>query len=114
MRYAIFCIMNDSVENGNNLVKLFGSTSRARILALLFGRLHRVLYQREIMVEIGLSLQAVQRELSNLVELGIVTRYEDSNRVYYQINRMSPFFKPLLEMYGKAPANSQSPVPETL
>ncbi|MDI7261496.1 MAG: winged helix-turn-helix domain-containing protein [Thermodesulfobacteriota bacterium] len=82
------------------LIKLFGSISRARILALLFDRQGQQLYQREIMYEIGFPLQPVQRELQNLVDLGIVKITRTRNRVYYEINRSSPFFKPLKEICG--------------
>jgi predicted transcriptional regulator len=80
------------------LVKLFGSISRARILALLFDRQCQQLYQREIMFEIGFPLQPVQRELRNLADLGIVKKVRASNRIYYEINTSSPFFKPLKEI----------------
>lgn len=80
------------------LIKLFGSVSRARILALLIIQAHRELYQREIMYETGLPLQPVQRELANLVELGIIRKREVHNRVYYQVNTASLFFKPLKEI----------------
>jgi predicted transcriptional regulator len=82
------------------LIKLFGSISRARILALLISRAGRQLYQREIMYEVGLPLQPVQRELQNLLALGIVKKISTLNRVYYEINTHSPFFKPLREICG--------------
>lgn len=85
-----------------NLVKLFGSTSRARILIFLFGHAGRSFYQREIMFETGLSLQAIQRELGNLVDLGIVQNEATPNRVYYRINPASPYFKPLREICNLA------------
>ena len=77
------------------LIRLFGSISRARILALLIGRPGQQLYQREIMYEIGLPLQPVQRELQNLVDLEIVKKTKTRNRVYYEINDQSPFYRPL-------------------
>lgn len=64
-------------------VKLFGSISRARILSFLFAHVGQSFYQREIMYETGLSLRPVQRELSNLVKLGIIKKQEANNRVYY-------------------------------
>jgi predicted transcriptional regulator len=84
--------------NEENLVKLFGSVSRARILLLLFARMDQKFYQREIMYETGLSLQTVQRELANLVELGILRRQATLNRVYYEIDQKSPLFEPLKEI----------------
>jgi predicted transcriptional regulator len=89
--------MKQYLDN-DGLVRLFGSTSRARILALLSGRPHQSLYQREIMFETGLSLQAVQRELRNLVKLGILKTHSYDNRVYYEINPASSFFGPLTEI----------------
>ena len=78
-----------------SLIKLFGSRSRVRILAFLCGNPAGPFYQRQIMYETDLSLQAIQRELRNLVHLGIVKKTKTRNRVYYGINSDSPFFGPL-------------------
>jgi len=42
----------------------------------------------------------VQRELQNLVDLGIVKKAETSNRIYYEINTSSPLYTPLKEICG--------------
>ena len=84
------------------MTKLFGSVSRARILELLLSNSGRTFYQREIMFEAGLSLQPAQRELANLVDLGIVKKKETRDRVYYEINALSPFFEPLCEICESA------------
>ena len=80
------------------LVRLFGSISRARILEFLCRHSGESYYQREIMHETGLPLQAVQRELGNLSELGIVKKRETNARVYYEINNSSPWCKALIEI----------------
>ncbi|MFB3885554.1 MAG: hypothetical protein ACE144_10025 [Thermodesulfobacteriota bacterium] len=80
------------------LIKLFGSVSRARIIELLVSQAGRAFYQREIMLETGLSLHPTQRELENLIDLKIVKRRETKDRVYYEIDARSPFFKPLCEI----------------
>ena len=80
------------------MAKLFGSTSRPRILSLLLSHPQQTFYQREIMYETGLSLQTVQRELENLIRLGILKKTETKARVYYQINTTSPWFRPLKEI----------------
>jgi predicted transcriptional regulator len=82
------------------MVGLFGSTSRPRILNLLLSHPQQAFYQREIVYETGLSLQAVQRELENLLRLGILKKRETQSRVYYQIDLTSPWFKPLREICG--------------
>jgi predicted transcriptional regulator len=80
------------------MVKLFGSTSRPRILSLLLSHPQQTFYQREIMYETGLSLQAAQRELENLIRLGVLIKRETKARVYYQVNSTSPWFRPLREI----------------
>ena len=47
------------------------------------------------MYETGLSLQAVQRELENLLGLGILKKRETNARVYYEVDMTSPWFRPL-------------------
>jgi hypothetical protein len=54
------------------------------------------------MYETGLSLQAVQRELENLFSLKIIKKQETKARVYYQVDRASPWFGPLKEIYELA------------
>jgi predicted transcriptional regulator len=92
--------MKKEEDPERDLVKLLGSVSRARILELLYAFTGKSFYQREIMYETGLVLRAVQRELSNLVALGIVKITKSKNRVYYEINTRSPFYKPLKEICG--------------
>jgi len=82
------------------LIKFFGSTSRARILSLLLGTPEMSFYQREIMYETALSLQAVQRELTNLTVLEIIKREGTASEVYYRVCTQSPCFKPLREILG--------------
>jgi predicted transcriptional regulator len=90
--------MKKQAEPEENLVKLFGSVSRARILAFLYAFSGRSFYQREIVFETGLALRAVQRELNNLAALGVVKTERTRSRVYYEINSKSRLFKPLGEI----------------
>jgi predicted transcriptional regulator len=92
--------MTKSVDPEESLVKLFGSVSRARILNFLYAFEGQSFYQREIMYETGLVLRAVQRELENLASLGLVRIQKTRNKVYYEINRNSPLFKPFKEICG--------------
>jgi len=80
------------------MARLFGSTSRPRILNLLLSRPQQTFYQREIMYDTGLSLQTVQRELENLIHLGVLKKQETKARVYYRVDMTSPWFKPLREI----------------
>ena len=50
------------------------------------------------MYETGLSLQAVQREAENLLDLGIIKKRGANARVYYQGDATSPWFGPLRQI----------------
>jgi len=90
------------------LTRLFGSASRARILQFLLSHAGRAFYQRETMFETGLTLHPAQRELKNLYDLGIIKRRETSDKVYYEIDPHSPFFKPLCEICESAQKQNRS------
>ena len=94
--------MKNNPKADELLVKLFGSVSRARIIELLFSQVERAFYQREILYETGLSLHPTQGELENLIDLGIIKKRETKDRVYYEIDTYSPFFKPLCEICESA------------
>ena len=61
------------------------------------------------MFETGLTLHPAQRELNNLYDLGIIKRRETLNKVYYEIDTLSPFFKPLREICESAQKNKMEP-----
>jgi predicted transcriptional regulator len=94
--------MGNVSDSEEILSRLFGSVSRARILEFLLSHAGSSFYQREIMYETGLTLQPTQRELKNLLDLGIIKKRETAGKVYYEIDPLSPFFKPLREIYGSA------------
>ena len=94
--------MPDTLDPGKILARLFGSVSRARILEFLLTHAGKAFYQREIMFETGLALQPTQRELKNLLDLGIIKRRETLDKVYYEIDALSPFFRPLCEVCESA------------
>jgi len=100
--------MKNNREADETLAKLFGSVSRARILEFLLAHAGRAFYQREIMFETGLSLHPTQRELENLIDLEIVKKRETKDRVYYEIDIRSPFFRPLCELCEFAQKNNKS------
>jgi len=89
------------------LTRLFGSDSRVRILILLLSNVGRAYYQREIMYETGLSLHPTQRELNNLLTLGIIKKRETKDRVFYEIDDHFTLFKPLCEIFEFAQKNNK-------
>jgi uncharacterized protein len=79
---------------------LFGKTKKA-VLALLFMHAEESFYLRQIVRILGLGQGAVQRELSNLSESGLIVREIKGNQVYYQANRKSPIFEELKSLMIK-------------
>jgi predicted nucleotidyltransferase len=79
---------------------LFGQTRRA-VLALLFGRSGESFYLREIVRLTGAGMGAVQRELRQLVESGLVDRRQHGKQVYFSANSRSPVFQELVGLLAK-------------
>jgi predicted transcriptional regulator len=59
-------------QNVFRLDQLFGSKTRARLLALFLEHPEKAFYVRELTRKIDAQLNSVRRELQNLVDLGIV------------------------------------------
>ena len=77
-------------EKEKRLYCLLGSLTRVRILLFLLEQKGQKAYQREIMLETGLTLNPVQLELANLITLGILKKEKTRSRVYYSLNHDSP------------------------
>jgi len=79
---------------------LFGRT-RGAILALLYGRADQTFYTRQIAREVHASVGAVQRELENLTNVGLVVRNSAGNQVFYRANRDASVFPELQTLVNK-------------
>ena len=81
-------------------VLLFGQT-RGRILAYLFGKPEEASFIRQIAREVGTSVGAVQRELTNLSKLQLIERSVDGKQVYYRANKSHRIFAELHSLVAK-------------
>jgi predicted nucleotidyltransferase len=79
---------------------LFGKTRRA-ILALLYGHSDESFYLRQIVRATGVGLGPAQRELKQLVDVGIVRRSVHGRQVHYQANPNSPIFSEIKSLISK-------------
>jgi predicted nucleotidyltransferase/DNA-binding HxlR family transcriptional regulator len=70
---------------------LFGRT-RGAVLAVLFGHVGESYYLRQLARMTGITLGAVQRELRQLVDAGLVTRKTLGTHTLYSANEASPVF----------------------
>ena len=82
------------------LEKLFGSKTRAKLLALFFENPEKSFYVREITRVIEEQINSVRRELNNLSALGLVKIENYENKVYYSANMKHPFSRPMVQMFS--------------
>ncbi|HVV25433.1 MAG TPA: transcriptional regulator [Candidatus Saccharimonadales bacterium] len=80
--------------------QLFGSKTRVKLLQLFYSSPNRSFYVREITRKIDEQINSVRRELSNLLNIGIIVSENTNNRLYYEVNQKFEYYKPLQEIFG--------------
>lgn len=86
--------------NINMIEQLFGSKTRVKLLQLFYSNPNRSFYVREITRKIDEQINSVRRELSNLLNAGIISSETTNNRLYYEINKSYKFYDPLSQIFG--------------
>lgn len=79
---------------------LFGKTRQA-VLVLLYGRADSSFYTKQILDAVKIGRGAVQRELKNLTDTGIIIREVQGRQVYYRANARCPIFNELKSIVRK-------------
>jgi hypothetical protein len=87
-------------ENSTPLEKLFGSRTRTKLLALLFGAPEKSYYVREMTRVIEEQIHSVRRELLNLEGIGIIKNETYDNKIYYSANMKHPYAHALSELFS--------------
>ena len=90
-----------SKENNTPTEKLFGSKTRAKLLKLFFENPEKSFYVREMTRVIDEQINSVRRELLNLESIGVIKNETLDNKVYYSANSKHPFYRPLIDIFGK-------------
>lgn len=80
--------------------QLFGSKTRVKLLQLFYSNPNRSFFVREITRKIDEQINSVRRELSNLLNVGIITSETTNNKLYYEVNQKFEYYKPLQEIFG--------------
>ena len=86
--------MSTFLDTHNLSGTLFGKARRA-VLGLLYSHVDDAFYLRQIARAAGVGLGAVQRELKQLSDAGIIQRIVRGHQVYYQANPRCPVFEEL-------------------
>jgi len=79
---------------------LFGSKTRVKLLHLFLNNPGKSFYVREITRKIEEQINSVRRELSNMLEVGIITSDSADNKLYYQVNQRYDYYVPLRAIFG--------------
>ncbi len=79
---------------------LFGSKTRVKLLHLFLNNPGQSFYVREITRKIDEQINSVRRELSNMLEIGVITSDSADNKLYYQVNQRYDYYIPLRAIFG--------------
>lgn len=79
---------------------LFGSKTRVKLLHLFLNNPGKAFYVREITRLIDEQINSVRRELSNLLEVGVITSDSADNKLYYEINQQYEFYTPFRAIFA--------------
>lgn len=88
---------------------LFGSKTRVKLLHLFLNHPGQSFYVREITRLIDEQINSVRRELSNMLEVGVITSDSADNKLYYQVNQRYDFYTPLRAIFGNEPMDAAKP-----
>lgn len=83
------------------LKNLFVSEVRLRILDLLLTSPEEPLHVRAIVRRVDAEINAVRRELNNLTKIGLLTKRQSSNKIFYSVDTAHPLYPELLSMLAK-------------
>jgi selenocysteine lyase/cysteine desulfurase len=83
------------------LAEALFSKNRRAVLSLLFGHADEAFYLRQIVRASGGGVGAIQRELRQLVQCGILRRTARGKEVYFQVNPECPVFAELKSLLMK-------------
>lgn len=83
------------------LKDLMVSRVRVKILTLFFGNPVKIFHVREIVRQIGEEINAVRRELLHLEKIGLFSKEQRANRLYYSLRKDYPLYFEILEIIAK-------------
>lgn len=83
------------------LKDLFVSEVRLKILKILLMNSEKSYHVRALVRLIGTEINAVRRELLNLVNIGLLRKRQSSNKIFYSVNTSSKYFPELLSLVSK-------------
>lgn len=94
----------------NTIDALFGSKTRVKLLHLFMSNPDKSFYVREITRLIDEQINSVRRELSNMLNVGVVANDTVDNKLYYRVDKSYEFFEPFRDIFAPQakPASGKS------
>ncbi|KKS05696.1 MAG: Transcriptional regulator [candidate division WWE3 bacterium GW2011_GWF2_41_45] len=83
------------------LKNLFVSEVRVKILKLLLLNPTKSYHVRAIVRAVKAEINAVRRELDNLISISLLTKRQSSNKIFYTVDVMHPLFPDLVSILAK-------------
>jgi hypothetical protein len=98
-------------ESYSNMIDaLFGSKTRVKLLHLFLNNPGKAFYVREITRLIDEQINSVRRELSNMLNVGIITSDTAENKLYYTVNQRYAYYVPFRAIFADEKIESASPL----
>lgn len=85
---------------------LFGSKTRVKLLHLFLNNPGKAFYVREITRLIDEQINSVRRELSNLLNVGVITSDSADNKLYYEVNQRYGYYVPFRAIFADEPVET--------
>ena len=79
---------------------LFGSKTRVKLLHLFLNNPGKSFYVREITRLIDEQINSVRRELSNMLDVGVITSDSADNKLYYEVNQRYEYYVPFRAIFA--------------
>lgn len=92
--------MGKQKKESSSIDGLFGSKTRVKLLHLFLNNPSKAFYVREITRLIDEQINSVRRELSNLLNAGVITSDTADNKLYYEINQNYEFYLPFRGIFA--------------
>lgn len=102
-----YSLLEEGKDDQFEIEQLFGSRTRARLLGLFLENADRAFFVREVARRVDAQLNAVRRELKNLLDVGIIIENDGSDeekgekKKFYQANTTFPLFEDLRNVMRK-------------
>lgn len=83
------------------LEKIFKSKTRVRLMQLFLSHRNLKYYQRQLEKILDMNIRSLQVELNNLLNIGLLQKEKDGNRIYYCVNEKFPLLEELYRLILK-------------